>query len=826
MNSTAAISILVILVVSRSLKCNANKTELVISALERRQTNKATSIGVNLAIDVAKNSSDLKAFFDKYNISIDTYYTSEKPSRAIFYATHVLKDRIGGFPLLLLGPNTAAEATSVLKVVKFYKKLMVTYLTTTSDVAELSDQYGFTFAPTAFTFNAATVRLMGHFNWKKAAVVYDFLEEGGLYVKAVGDLVNNPNLEIVGFEAINTGLVLHKNINEDIKSKLKKLKELGAKIFLGEFNKRGAYLVFCELFRMNMFGPEYVWILHPDAGTIEDWDDLAKKDREKSNNKTKTCTKEEFRQAAERAFILGKNILYRTDVNTATASGLTLREVFSKPDVKNLKESEKVEMATAFDTMWAIMLALKEASAALPPSKPLEYNVQKFLGSGYITSVIESKLRNVSFEGLTGPISFTSKREREGIIVVKQFQDGGKELVPIGQHYTKEDKFVLYNATKDTLWKDGRVPLDRSQVDHVPRIIAPELFVVFSTAASIGIVLGIVFLVFNRYYRKYKFIRLSAPLFNDVMVVGCIMCLSTVFLFGLRDFEVPAAAMPPICKARAWILNIGFSLAFGGMFIKTWRIYKICTNKRLKVRLGPLTDWWMLAMVGGIVLIDVALLTAWEVEDPLQWTQFNFTEEKNPDEPYVITIPTLNACTAKYLTVWLALIYVYKGILLLYGLFLAYETRNVVYAHLNDSRVIGICVYNVVVLSTIGAFLALILNNEQYEQLYAAMGVCIIFPATTTISLIFFPKLIHRVKMNSLDDEMGETTINRTRAAYPSFDISTTYNGTEMGGERFVDASSTNQLCVYQNGEAGLSPIPSPKPPAKIQELSPKTLED
>ena len=51
---------------------------------------------------------------------------------------------------------------------------------------------------------------------------------------------------------------------------------------------------------------------------------------------------------------------------------------------------------------------------------------------------------------------------------------------------------------------DGRVPRDRSQVKHEPRIIAPELFVVFSTAASIGIVLGIVFLVFNRYYRKYK----------------------------------------------------------------------------------------------------------------------------------------------------------------------------------------------------------------------------------------------------------------------------------------------------------------------------------
>ena len=79
--------------------------------------------------------------------------------------------------------------------------------------------------------------------------------------------------------------------------------------------------------------------------------------------------------------------------------------------------------------------------------------------------------------------------------------------------------------------------------------------------------------------------------------------------------------------------------------------------------------------------------------------------------------------------------------MLLYGLFLAYETRNVVYPHLNDSRVIGICVYNVVVLSMIGAFLSVILDDKQFKELYASLSLCIIFPASATISLIFIPKV-------------------------------------------------------------------------------------
>ena len=80
----------------------------------------------------------------------------------------------------------------------------------------------------------------------------------------------------------------------------------------------------------------------------------------------------------------------------------TLSAVFSKPEAKRLlKDSEKIEMATAFDTMWAIMLALKEASIALQTTDtPLEYNVNKTFGAGVVTWTIESKLLNVSFEGL------------------------------------------------------------------------------------------------------------------------------------------------------------------------------------------------------------------------------------------------------------------------------------------------------------------------------------------------------------------------------------------------------------------------------------------
>ena len=71
MNSTAAISVLAVIVAIGPIKCSANKTKLIVTVLKIRSEDKATPVGIDLAIEAAKNSSDLKAFFEKYELVID-----------------------------------------------------------------------------------------------------------------------------------------------------------------------------------------------------------------------------------------------------------------------------------------------------------------------------------------------------------------------------------------------------------------------------------------------------------------------------------------------------------------------------------------------------------------------------------------------------------------------------------------------------------------------------------------------------------------------------------------------------------------------------------
>ena len=69
-----------------------------------------------------------------------------------------------------------------------------------------------------------------------------------------------------------------------------------------------------------MYGPEYVWILNPDADNIDEWVRLAKR-AEKNQSGVPTCTREQFEVVVNRTFILAKTGL-RTDDNTKTDSGL------------------------------------------------------------------------------------------------------------------------------------------------------------------------------------------------------------------------------------------------------------------------------------------------------------------------------------------------------------------------------------------------------------------------------------------------------------------------------------------------------------------------
>lgn len=76
----------------------------------------------------------------------------------------------------------------------------------------------------------------------------------------------------------------------------------------------------------------------------------------------------------------------------------------------------------------------------------------------------------------------------------------------------------------------------------------------------------------------------------------------------------------------------------------------------------------------------------------------------------------------------------------LFGAFLAWETRNVQIPALNDSKYVGMSVYNVTIMCVLGVAISAVLN-EQKNASFLLISVFIIFCTTGTLCLVFVPKV-------------------------------------------------------------------------------------
>lgn len=172
-------------------------------------------------------------------------------------------------------------------------------------------------------------------------------------------------------------------------------------------------------------------------------------------------------------------------------------------------------------------------------------------------------------------------------------------------------------------------------------------------------------------------------------------------------------------------------------------------------------------MVTGLLAIDLIILISWQVFDPLQRKLESFALEDPESLNDDIKIrPQLEHCESVNNTVWLSeyrcaglalvhrcfdhihnirclrsgLIYGFKGLILVFGLFLAYETRSIKVKQINDSRYVGMSIYNVVVLCLITAPVAMVIASQQ-DASFVFIALAVIFCCFLSMLLIFVPKV-------------------------------------------------------------------------------------
>ncbi|KRX79939.1 Gamma-aminobutyric acid type B receptor subunit 2 [Trichinella sp. T6] len=572
----------------------------------------------------------------------------------------------------------------------------------------------------------ARIRFLHHFNWTKHMEAFTTAIERkhGVAILATH-----------GFSSTKM------NIREG----LKHLKAKDARIIIGEFNVSLAAAVFCEAYSQKLYGPEYVWII---PGYHQDYWWLSKTDQ-------LPCSRFQLRKALEGHFALRFTVI-RSDTTrvwsdkTAAQYDAEYRAKCKPPHCQYSKYHGYV-----YDGLWTIAQAAENLITTMMmrgkhfnPEQDLLDSDRDVMGAWKLA--LMEAIDSLEFEGVTYAFTKTNvsdEFESYASKVIIQFSSTlcnhfistnvpDQSYTAVGEYDGAEDRFTLFGQR--IIWQNGSPPADAIQEVIIRRYVDYSVFYIMCSLVAICIMLAIALLTVNIYFRNHKFIKMSSPNVNNLIILGSIMTYCSVILLGIDTNMVSELDYSRMCTAKVWILCFGFTLAFGSMFAKTWRVHSIFNDIHLHKK--AIKDYKLFLIVGVLLLIDVLILSTWLIIDPMQMAVKQLPTEKDERSNLLIK-PTIEYCKTDYTVVFQALLYGYKGIFLVLGCFLAWETRNVNVPALNDSKYIGMSVYNVVLVCGVGVAISFILQ-DQINECYIIISMFIIFCTTITLALVFVPKIV------------------------------------------------------------------------------------
>ncbi|XP_045779674.1 gamma-aminobutyric acid type B receptor subunit 2 isoform X2 [Maniola jurtina] len=683
--------------------------------VENSNTGRGVMPSVKLALDhVNEHDSVLR------NYRLHMWWNDTECNAAVGVKSFFDMMHSGPHKLMLFGAACTHVTDPIAKASKHWHLTQLSYADTHPMFTKEAFPNFFRIVPSENAFNMPRIRLLEHFNWTRVGTIY---QNEPRYALAHNRLLSD-------LDAANFMVDESQSFATEVRTALSKLKEKDIRIILGNFNETWALKIFCEAYKLEMYGRAYTWLL---LGTYSS----------KWWTRRAPCSRRELSAALDTTILT--DLLPLSTTGETTVSGITAKDYQVEYDRRRGVEYSRFHGYT-YDGIWAMALAIQTVAHRVK-LKYKEKTVQDFrYRDKEWEQLFLDALSNVTFEGVTGPVRFYDN-ERKASILLKQFQGEQIGEVKVGEYCAERDRLDL-GSGDPFKWNGKNPPKDRTLrlIEHTQVNITLYAVVVFCSV--LGILLATGFLAMNIHYRNQRYIKMSSPHLNNLIIVGCMLTYLSVIFLGLDSSlssiglsqDVPrGAAFPYICTARAWLLMAGFSLAFGAMFSKTWRVHSIFTDVKLNKKV--IKDYQLFMVVGVLLCIDLIIMTTWQISDPFYRATKQMEAYPHPTSEDIVIVQENEYCQSERMPIFIGAIYAYKGLLLVFGAFLAWETRHVSIPALNDSKHIGLSVYNVLIMCIMGAPCALVLADHK-DVLFVLIAIFIIFCTTATLCLVFVPKLL------------------------------------------------------------------------------------
>ncbi len=315
-----------------------------------------------------------------------------------------------------------------------------------------------------------------------------------------------------------------------------------------------------------------------------------------------------------------------------------------------------------------------------------------------IVTTISLSVRNLSLQGkpytgqtlMTSLIGPTTTFTSVGLKAIQMNPETGARIPRFAISNFQDGQFVQVGTwspdgaimTGKIIWPGMNTEARPSQ--EVPRIQIPLNSVLPNAAVAVGVVygLGSILLHYLIYLNTdHEVIKASSPLFCHVILGGGDI---SYIMAGLSTLSLNAS-----CSVVPSLIAISFSLMFGALTAKTYRIHKIFNSEGLRIKTP--TNTVLFAFTGVLVAMDLIVISIWMGTDPPTSAWIN--DPSNSTTAY-------SGCVMRNTSAWSLALVVPKCAILLFGGWLAYKVRDLNH-NFNEAKFISLALYNVLLLSAL-----------------------------------------------------------------------------------------------------------------------------
>ena len=229
---------------------------------------------------------------------------------------------------------------------------------------------------------------------------------------------------------------------------------------------------------------------------------------------------------------------------------------------------------------------------------------------------------------------------------------------------------------------------------------------------------------------QHNVVRSAQPIFLHMMCLGTFFLGLSIIPLGIDDAVASQRGCDIACQSFAWLMALGFSIAFSALFSKIWRINQIFRASRhcQKVRI---TARHVVIPLLVILSLNMICLTTWTVVDPLKWVRSPVYESNGLLEHKSFGRCSLHGST--FSTVCMCLILTVNFAAMMMALIQLYQSFDAVGKFLEEAKMLAIAMASMMQVFLTGLpILVIVTNNPPLS----------FFVKTTTIFVVAMSLLL------------------------------------------------------------------------------------